>query len=64
MYFDVLAQLFCGAGLAAECISIESDPIDSLLETAGFVGCIETDEQLSTTYKGKIDFLGKCGSQS
>jgi len=26
------------------------------LEAAGFVGCIETDEQLATTYKNRIDF--------
>jgi hypothetical protein len=33
------------------------------LEAIGFVGCIESDEQLSTTYKGGLDFSGKCGTQ-
>lgn len=31
------------------------------LEAAGFVGCIETDEQLATTYKNRLDFSAKCG---
>lgn len=26
------------------------------LEAIGFVGCIESDEQLSTTYKRRLDF--------
>lgn len=25
------------------------------------IGCIDTDEQLSTTYKQKLDFSDKCG---
>lgn len=29
------------------------------LEKTGFIGCIETDEQLSTTYKNKLDFSAK-----
>lgn len=33
------------------------------LEAAGFVGCIETDEQLATTYKNRLDFSAKCGAQ-
>ena len=33
------------------------------LEAAGFVGCINTDEQLSTTYKSRLDFSTKCGTQ-
>ena len=33
------------------------------LETAGLVGCINTDEQLSTTYKQQLDFSAKCGTQ-
>ena len=31
-------------------------PIYKAFEQAGLIGCIETDEQLSTTYKDKIDF--------
>jgi hypothetical protein len=33
------------------------------LEEIGFVGCIESDEQLSQTYKGRIDFSNKCGKK-
>jgi hypothetical protein len=32
------------------------------LEKTGFIGCIETDEQLSTTYKNKLDFSAKGGA--
>lgn len=38
-------------------------PLYKALEEAGFVGCIETDEQLSTTYKQKLDFSRKYGEQ-
>ncbi len=38
-------------------------PLYKALEEAGFVGCIETDEQLSTTYKQKLDFARKYGEQ-
>lgn len=31
------------------------------LEAVGFIGCIETDEQLSTSYKEKIDYANKSG---
>ena len=31
-------------------------PIYQAFEQAGLIGCIETDEQLSTTYKEKLDF--------
>ncbi|HXU44976.1 MAG TPA: hypothetical protein VN783_05585 [Thermoanaerobaculia bacterium] len=37
-------------------------PFFQALEAAGLVGCIETDEQLSTTYKGRLDFSAKTGS--
>jgi hypothetical protein len=30
-------------------------------EQAGLIGCIETDEQFSTTYKEKLDFSFKHG---
>lgn len=38
-------------------------PLFLALDAAGFVGCIETGEQLSTTYKGRLDFSDKCGTQ-
>lgn len=36
-------------------------PIYQVFEQAGLIGCIETDEQLSTTYKEKLDFSFKHG---
>lgn len=38
-------------------------PLLRALDAIGIVGGIETDEQLSTTYKQKLDFSGKCGGQ-
>lgn len=38
-------------------------PLFRALDAIGIVGGIETDEQLSTTYKQKLDFSGKCGGQ-
>ena len=32
------------------------------LEGAGFVGCIETDEQLATIYKDQLDYSAKRGA--
>ncbi|MBK1621061.1 hypothetical protein CKO42_22085 [Lamprobacter modestohalophilus] len=32
-----------------------------VFEEAGLVGCLETDEQLSTTYKAQLDFSHKHG---
>lgn len=32
------------------------------LSAAGFVGCIETKEQLATTYKSRLDFSAKSGT--
>jgi len=36
-------------------------PFFQALSDAGFVGCIETNEQLSTSYKQHIDFSAKVG---
>lgn len=36
-------------------------PFFQALSEAGFVGCIETDEQLSNSYKKHIDFSAKVG---
>jgi len=36
-------------------------PLYKALEKMGFVGCIDTDEQLSTTYKQELDFSRKYG---
>ena len=38
-----------------------ASPIYQAFEQAGLIGCIETDEQLSTTYKEKLDFSFKHG---
>ncbi len=34
------------------------------LEQIGFVGCIASDEQLSQTYKSRLDFSNKRGEKS
>lgn len=39
-------------------------PFFKALSEAGFVGCIETNEQLSTSYKQHIDFSAKVGVQA
>lgn len=39
----------------------EPSPLYQAFEAIGLIGCIETDEQLSTTYKQKMDFSHKCG---
>lgn len=39
-------------------------PLFQALSDAGFVGCIETDEQLSSSYKRHIDFSAKVGEQA
>ena len=41
----------------------EASPLYRALEAIGFIGCVDTDEQLSTTYKQKLDFSSKCGEQ-
>lgn len=50
---------------APEAASDSTDSGDSpffrALTEAGFVGCIDTDEQLSTRYKGQLDFSDKVG---
>lgn len=37
-------------------------PFFQALTDVGFIGCIETDEQLSTTYKSQLDFSTKTGA--
>ena len=38
-------------------------PFFQALEAAGFVGCIDTDEQLATRYKNLLDFSTKIGTR-
>ncbi|MBV5297315.1 MAG: hypothetical protein JZU64_04045 [Rhodoferax sp.] len=38
-------------------------PFFQALTEAGFVGCIDTDDQLSTRYKSQLDFSAKVGAQ-
>jgi len=40
--------------LGAEAPDTGDSPFFQALEAAGLVGCIETDEQLSTTYKDRL----------
>ncbi|BBL76073.1 hypothetical protein [Methylomagnum ishizawai] len=49
------------AALALPPENDEPSPLYRALDAIGFIGCIETDEQLSTTYKQKLDFSHKCG---
>lgn len=52
-----------GLSAAPETVAATPDTGDSpffqALEATGLVGCIETDEQLSTTYKNRLDFSAK-----
>ena len=34
------------------------------LEAVGFVGCIDTNEQLSAAYKNRLDFSAKSGTRA
>lgn len=44
-------------------IGTDASAFFQALEKTGFIGCIETDEQLSTTYKkNKLDFSAKGGT--
>lgn len=38
-------------------------PFFQALNDAGFVACIETNEQLSTAYKDELDFSDKLGTR-
>ena len=38
-------------------------PFFLALQDVGFIGCIETNEQLSTTYKNQLDFSSKTGAR-
>jgi len=38
-------------------------PFFKALMDVGFIGCIETNEQLSTTYKSQLDFSTKTGTR-
>jgi hypothetical protein len=42
----------------------ESPSLLAAFEEAGLVGCLDTDEQLATTYKEQLDFSQKHGDQS
>ncbi len=41
----------------------EVSPLYKALMKIGFIGCIDTDEQLSTRYKDEIDFSNKHGEK-
>jgi hypothetical protein len=52
-----------GLTVATETVAPAPDtgdsPLFQALEAAGLVGCIATDEQLSTNYKNRLDFSAK-----
>ena len=39
----------------------DTSPIYQAFDAAGLIGCISTGEELSTTYKDKMDFSNKVG---
>ncbi|MFZ2124640.1 MAG: hypothetical protein WA012_11725 [Rhodoferax sp.] len=40
----------------------EDSPFFQALQDVGFIGCVESDEQLSTTYKSQLNFSTKAGA--
>lgn len=46
-----------------EAVSVEPSPIYRAFEEAGLIGCMETHENLSLTYKDKLDFSAKTGEK-
>jgi hypothetical protein len=54
-----------GLSVSPKVVTAASDSGDSpffqALDAAGLVGCVESNEQLSTTYKSKLDFSTKHG---
>ncbi|MDZ7758676.1 MAG: hypothetical protein U5L00_00240 [Desulfovermiculus sp.] len=48
---------------AAPTAATVDSPLYQALEEIGFVGCLESDEQLSQTYKSRMDFSNKCGEK-
>ena len=42
---------------------IGESPFFLALKDVGFVGCVETHEQLSTNYKGQLDFSTRAGAR-
>ena len=58
---DVLAAAIDAAWVQPPDDTEEPSPLYQALGAIGFIGCIETDDQLSTTYKERLDFSHKCG---
>ena len=48
---------------ASDSADMGDSPFFRALTEAGFVGCINTDEQLATHYKSQLDFSAKVGVQ-
>ncbi len=49
--------------VAASTTATGDSTLYEALEATGFIGCIDTGEQLSTTYKNQLDFSPKCRTQ-
>ena len=58
---EILSDLIDAKWHHTELSSAEKQPsaLFQAFEAAGLIGCIGTDEQLSTTYKQKLDFSNK-----
>lgn len=60
---DTIAELIDANWAQSIPSKTESDtsPIYQAFDAAGLIGCISTGEELSTTYKEKMDFSNKVG---
>jgi|GEM_PF-1919419 len=61
-YYSEMLQKRKWSQIKQASTNTEFSPIYQAFEQAGLIGCIETDEQLSTTYKDKLDFSFKHGA--
>ncbi len=50
------------ASVVDESVPIQASSLYQAFNEAGLIGCIETDEQLASTYKEKLDFSSKHGA--
>lgn len=57
---EVLAAAI-DAALTLPSATDEPSELYQAMDAIGFIGCIATEEQLSSTYKQKLDFSHKCG---
>lgn len=49
-------------GAASDVPNASDSALYQAMTATGFIGCIDTNEQLATTYKSRLDFSAKCGT--